>query len=147
MHFFHLKPPGCGSSLWQPGKPSCWVGGQRPAHPCLPRATPQRPVQEADVGGVGMIPSLAGRPWQLTSSLRASVCSSVQWAHCSPCPSLRVQPLGVSCSSVVGTAPSASWPLSLPSLCPEHASPPSWPYLSNLPLPFLRTLPWHPTAE
>lgn len=42
------------------------------------------------MAGMGMIPillcgRLAGRPWQLTSSLRASGLSAVQWARCSPC--------------------------------------------------------------
>lgn len=84
MHFCRFKPPGCGLRRGSPG-------GQRAAHPCPPRATLlQRPAQEADVAGMGMIPillcgRLAGRPWQLTSSLRASGLSAVQWARCSPC--------------------------------------------------------------
>lgn len=56
--------------------------------------------------------------WSLSLSLSPT--------HLYPDPALWVQPLGASHSSVTGTAPFASWPSPVHSLCPEHSSPPSW---------------------
>lgn len=104
--------PGTWLFSWQPGKLTHSV----PAPPCS--SFPPPPTDRRGWGwgriwaGADMgrgLPQTDLRPteltpgwvtWHITSSLRASVFSSAQWAHRSPGPSLCVPPLGVPCSSV-----------------------------------------------